>query len=114
MVNALVATVGAAGSFVFLWRAGQSTPPFLFVLMSAWTLAPFAALIAASSLPWQRLRRKRRMLSVVTLFVVIASLASYGLNVKPAGTSAGFLFVVIPLVSLGIVAVTLIVAMLKR
>jgi hypothetical protein len=114
LVNALVATVGAAGSFFFLWRAGQNTPTFVFFLMSAWTLAPFAALVAANSLPWQRLRRRQRMLSVVTLFIVVASLAAYGLNLKPAGTPAGFLFVMIPLVSLGIVAATFVIATLRQ
>jgi hypothetical protein len=114
LVSALAAAVGAAGSFAFLWRAGQSTPPFLFAFLSAWTLSPFGALIVANSLPWQRLHRKPRMLSVVTLLVVIVSLAAYGLNLKPAGTPPGFLFVVTPLVSLCIVAVTLIAATLGQ
>ena len=104
--------IGAAGSFAFLWRAGQGTPRFVFMLMSVWTLAPFAALLA-HRLPLPRLRRRQRMLSVVTLLVVIASLAAYGLNLKPAGAPAGYLFVIIPLVSMGVVAAALVAAALR-
>ena len=112
-MNAIVAVIGAAGSFAFLWRAGQGTPRFVFMLMSVWTLAPFAALLVAHSVPSPRLRRRQRMLSVVTLLVVIASLAAYGLNIKPADASAWYLFVMIPLVSMAVVAAALVAAALR-
>ena len=110
--DAAAVVIGAAGSLAFLWRAGQGTPRFVFMLMSTWTLAPFAALLVAHSVP-SPLRRRQRMLSVVTLLVVIASLAAYGLNLKPAGAPAGYLFVIIPLVSMGVVAAALVAAALR-
>lgn len=94
--------VGATGSLVFMFRAGQHTPRLLLVLFTIWVLFPFAVLIWANTVSRRWSALTRITLYCVTLIVALGSLATYGewVDVKPSGSANAFLFVAVPPVSL--------------
>jgi len=105
---ALIAlAVGAVGSLVFMFRAGEHTPRFLLVLFTIWVLSPFVALYWASivSKRWSNLIRIT--LYCVTIIVALGSLVIYSgiVDVKPVGAANAFLFVAIPPISLIFIAI---------
>ncbi len=107
---ALIAlVVGAIGSLIFMFRAGQHTPRLLLILFIFWVLAPFVALFWANmvSKHWSALTRAT--LYCVTLIVAIGSLAIYSewIDVRLAGSANAFLWVIVPPASL--VFITIIV-----
>jgi hypothetical protein len=99
--------VGATGSLVFMFRAGQHTPRLLLILFVFWVLAPFAVLLWATmvSSRWSVLTQVT--LHCVTFIVTLSSLAIYGewVNIRPAGSANAFLFVIVPPLSLIFVAI---------
>lgn len=95
---ALIAVlVGAAGSLVFLLRAGRRTPRFLLILFVIWVLSPFVALVWASMVSKRWSVVTRATLYSVMLVVALASLAIYGdlVVVAPPGSANAFVFVVV-------------------
>jgi len=107
---ALVAlVVGATGSLVFMFLAGQHTPRLLLILFIFWVLAPFVALFWANMVSNRWSVVTRATLHCVTPIVALGSLAIYGewIDIKPAGSANAFLFVAVPPVSL--VFITIIV-----
>ena len=90
--------VGAIGSLVFMFRAGQNTPRLLLILFIFWVLAPFAALLWATMISKRWSVLTRGTLYCVTLIVALGSLAIYGelIDVKPVGSANAFLFVAVP------------------
>ena len=100
---ALIAlVVGATGSLVFMFRAGQHTPRLLLILFTIWVLSPFVALLWANTVSKRWSVLTRGMVYCVTLIVTLGSLAIYGewINARPAGSANAFLFVIVPPVSL--------------
>ena len=64
-VTLIALAVGATGSLVFMFRAGQHTPRFLLVLFTIWVLSPFVALL------WANMASKRwSFLTEVALYYV--------------------------------------------
>jgi len=107
---ALIAlVVGAIGSLVFMFRAGQHTPRFLLVLFTIWVLSPFVALLWANTLSKRWSVLTRWTLYCVMLVVTLGSLAIYGewVDVRPPGSANAFLWVIVPPASL--VFITIIV-----
>ena len=105
---ALIAlVVGATGSLVFMFRAGQHTPRLLLILFTIWVLSPFVALLWANTVSKRWSVLTRGTVYCVTLIVTLASLAIYGewINVRPAGSANAFLFVIVPPVSLLLIAI---------
>jgi hypothetical protein len=110
---ALIAlVVGAAGSLVFMFRAGQHTPRLLLFLFTIWVLSPFAALLWANlvSKRWSVLTRAT--LYCATIIVTLGSLVAYGdwVHLRPAGAANAFLFVAVPPVLLVFIATVLLLA----
>ena len=108
-VSIIALAVGATGSLIFMFRAGQQTPRLLLILFTIWVLAPFAALLwaAMASKRWSALTRGT--LYCVTLIVALSSLVIYSewVNVRPPGSANAFLFVAIPPLSLLFIAIVL-------
>jgi len=104
--------VGAAGSLVFMFRAGQQTPRFLLVLFTIWVLSPFAALLWANTVSKHWTVLTRVTLYCVALIVTFGSFAIYGewIDVRPAGAANAFLFVIVPPASLIFIAIVVPVA----
>ena len=110
---ALVALiVGAAGSLIFMFRAGQHTPRLLLVLFTIWVLSPFVALLWVSrvSKHWSVLTRAT--LYLVMLLLALGSLAIYGewIDLKPPESANAFLFVITPPVSLIFIGILVLIA----
>jgi hypothetical protein len=110
---ATIATaLGALGSLGLLMHAaGPGVSHVLMFVMTIWTVAPFAALELA--------RRLFRSISPAPIFVlafVIAtgSLVIYGIDaVRPLSSKAAFPYVVVPLSSWALMAVTVLTARLR-
>ena len=100
---------GAAGSFGFFLRAGRHTPGFLLVIMAAWVMSPFAALVWAHVVSEGWPRQTRAALSGVMLVVALGSVAAYAADaVWPRRSQPAAMFVLIPPVSwlMSVVVVT--------
>jgi len=97
-VSLIVVVVGAVGSLVLMFRAGQRTPRLLLVLFTIWVLSPFAALLWAHIVSRRWSIVTRVTLYCVTLVVALGSLAIYSelINLKPSGSANAFLFVAVP------------------
>jgi hypothetical protein len=101
--------VGAIGSLALMLYAGRfNTHILITVGFILWVVAPFAllALVERRSGAWAP--KTRAALHVLTLLVVVGSLAIYAYRaVKPPSTTGAFLFVLVPPVSVVLVLVTL-------
>ena len=104
---------GAFGSEVFFFGASESTPLLLRIILAGWVFFPFFAaaaidlVVSKNWVPWVR-----STLFGVMLAIAVASLTVYGADLRPAGASAGFLFVAVPAASLGLLAGMLLLATL--
>jgi len=89
---------GALGSVGFMLRAGQHTPRLLLAGFILWVLSPFAALFWAIRASARSSSGTRAALQGVTLFITLASLASYSglVNIRPPRSGAAFAFVAVP------------------
>lgn len=107
-VALIVVAAGAVGSVALTIGAGSNTPRLLLVAFVIWVLSPFVALAWANvrSQRWSGLTRAT--LYGVTLVLTLASLAIYGGLVKrPTGSANAFMFVVVPPLSLALLAIAL-------
>ncbi len=102
----MAALAGTCGSFGLLLRAGQRTPRLLLALFVFWTVSPFVALVWAHvvSKRWSVLTRAT--LYSVMLVVALGSLAIYIDDAfghrRP---QAAFVYVLVPPVSLLLIAI---------
>ncbi len=106
--------VGTAGSLGFMLRAGHRNPSrVLLVLFAIWVLSPFLALVFVLivSKDWSVLTRAT--LYGVMLILTVSSLAIYGdVALRPPRTKTAFAFVVVPLASWLLIAITIPIAAL--
>jgi hypothetical protein len=111
---ALIAVlVGAAGSIGFLLGAGQRPSLLLLVIMVSWVLAPFLALAVAGIVSKRWTLTIRATLYSVMLVVTLGSLAAYVDDaLRPRKAQAAFVFVMAPLVSWLLMAITIPIAAL--
>src|SRR5438045_402370 len=95
---ALLAVVfGAVGSIGLLRHAQQHPPPLLAVLLVIWVFAPFGLLGAATLVSKNWPVAVRKTLYVVTLAVMVASLAIYlDDNFFHRTAHPGFVWVAVP------------------
>ena len=112
VVSLIALVVGAAGSLVFMFRAGQHTPRLLLFLFTIWVLSPFAALLWANMVSKRWSVLTRGTLYCATIIVALGSLVAYGewVDLRPAGAANAFLFVVVPPVLLIFIATVLLLA----
>jgi len=109
--------VGAIGSLALMLYAGRSNTHILITVgFIVWVVAPFALLALAERRSGAWAPKTRATLSILTLVIVISSLATYAYRaVKPPSTTGAFLFVLVPPVSVVLVLVTLgIVSVMSR
>lgn len=113
-VSVIVLIVGAAGSLLFMFRAGQQTPRLLLILFTLWVLAPFAALFWATMTSKRWPSVTRGTLYGVSLIVALSSLAIYSelIDIKPVGSANAFLYVIVPPLSLILGAIAVLIAAL--
>jgi hypothetical protein len=108
--------IGAAGSLIFLFHAaGQGVSFTLISVMAIWVLAPFAALELARRIA-RRSTPSSTAIDVLVLFLAVASLAAYAVNIgRPLNaTKAAFPFVIVPLISWLLIVATLVLARAKK
>ena len=116
-VSIIIAAAGAAGSLIFMLRAGTNTPRLLLIGFVFWILSPFAALIFAivRSKRWPAITRTA--IYCLTPVISLGSFMIYGeiLNVAPQGAANAFRFVIVSPVSwLLIIVVITIAALISR
>jgi hypothetical protein len=102
----MVMAAGAVGSLGFLLYSGRNSPRLLMVVMSAWVLAPFIALVLADAMStrWPVLTSK--VLYIVVLAVTLCSLAAYLDDlVRPHNRPAAAVFVIVPGASWAVIAI---------
>jgi hypothetical protein len=109
----IVLVVGALGSLGLMLRAARHTPRVLLALFVLWVLLPFAVLLWGTivSTRWPALTRATLYAAAVA--VTAGSLTLYGLVHRPAGTANAFMYVVVPPLSLAVLALTVALAALK-
>jgi hypothetical protein len=104
---AQVTTLAAGvGSVALVWWVGRGNPSLLLMaLFTLWVLSPFVALIIADRL-WHRLALSRATLLCLMLIVDIASVSAYlDVATRPPRTTPASVFVIIPLVSWGMITI---------
>jgi hypothetical protein len=102
---AQVTTIAAGiGSVALVWWVGRGNPSlFLMALFTLWVLSPFVALVIADRLS-HRPASSRATVHCVMLIVGIASVAAYlYVAAKPPRTTPASVFVIIPMVSWGLI-----------
>jgi hypothetical protein len=110
----IVLVVGAVGSLGLMLRAARHTPRFLLVLFVLWVLLPFAVLLWATAVSIRWAAPTRATLYGVALVVTLGSLALYGgLVHRPAGSANAFMYVVVPPLSLALLAAAVSLAAFK-
>jgi hypothetical protein len=93
-------SAGAAGSLGFLLRAGQHTSVLVLAVMTAWVLAPFAAVGLADFISGRWTVLTRRVLYIVMLVLTFGTMVVYAYDaLRPRKAQAGFLFVATPIAS---------------
>jgi hypothetical protein len=104
---------GSFGCVAFLVRAAERTPRFLLTLLILWELSPFVLFAAAEALSTRWATSTRSTLYGATVIMTAAMLTIYEFPaLKPAGSPAGFLFVVAPPASVLLTAVAVAIAAL--
>lgn len=89
--------IGAAGSLVFMLRAGRNTPRLLLVGFVFWVLSPFVALLWADRSATRWRETTRTTLYLVMIVVAAGSLVVYGIDsVKHLRPQAAFAYVLVP------------------
>lgn len=102
---------GPAGSIALLFRASEHPPPLLLALFVIWVLSPFAALGVAHLMSRRWSILTRTMLYAVMLVVSLGTLAVYGDDALGRRTAhAAFVYVLVPPVSLALIASALSIA----
>ena len=97
-VAALVATIaGGAGAVLFLLNSGQNPKPLLLTIMAAWVVAPFVIFALADLVSKKWTVTTRGILHGMIVLATAVTLAFYEFpSLKPAGTPAAFLFILVP------------------
>src|SRR5258708_18487707 len=105
---------GAAGSIGFMLHAGHRNPSrVLLILFAIWVLSPFVALVFATTVSKDWSVLTRATLYGVMLVLTVSSLAIYGdVALGPPRTKTAFAFVVVPLASWLLIAITIPIAAL--
>ena len=111
--NLIAALIGAAGSLTLMSIAGRhQRSPVLILLFAVWVLSPYVALVFArsSSMYWGV---SNAGLFFLTLAITLGCLGSY----TSAGfgyirAKAGFIFLIVPLLSWIAIAITFVAASL--
>src|SRR5579871_6696167 len=98
---------GGASVGLMIHAGGRGVSPILWIVMTTWVLAPFAAL----ELGWHVVGRwsivRRGPLNALVVVVAAGSLAVYVVDaVTPLNPKAAFVYVVVPLVSWILIAAT--------
>ena len=89
--------IGAAGSLVFMLRAGRNTPRLLLVGFVFWVLSPFVVLLWADRSAERWRETTRTALYLVMIVVAVGTLVVYGIDsVKHLRPQAAFAYVLVP------------------
>jgi thiol:disulfide interchange protein len=84
-------------SVSLVWLAGRTSPqPVIILLIGVWVLVPFVMFAATSRMSRRWPVPVRLALHVTIWIAIVASLTAYALDLRPAGSPAGFLFVALP------------------
>jgi len=109
----IAALVAAVGSAAFLLRSGQRPSWLLLAIMMVWVVAPFAALLLAETVSKRWPSPVRTTLYSLMLLLAVGSLIAYAVDAwRPGKAQAAFVFVMAPLVSWVVIAITVPIAAL--
>ena len=106
---ALIAVlVGGAGSLTLMFRGAERRPPILLALFVVWVIAPFVLLAATDKFSNRWSALTRTTLYVLMFLVTIGSVGVYTNDVlRPRKAQAAFVYVMVPPVSVALIAVAL-------
>ncbi len=110
LIATLVGAIGSLGLTLYTGRRNDSV--FLILLFAIWVLSPFVALTTAGMLSkrWSVIRRL--ILYSLMIFISLGSLASYSGILSPPGAKPAGVFLIVPLISLLLMAIVLLIAAL--
>ena len=110
----LAIVVGAVGSIGFLRRAQQHPPPLIVAGFVVWVLAPFVMLAIANLASKRWPPTVGITLTIVTLFVTVASLLVYrDDNISHRASKPAFVYVAVPPASVILSGLALAIAAMK-
>jgi hypothetical protein len=110
-VALIAAVAGAAGSVVFVLRNGQHNPSRILIgIFVAWVLSPFVAFALANVLSKRWSVLTGTTLHVMTLILIVISVAIYGNGVGLWGSKPAFVFLMVPLASWVLMAIAIPIA----
>ena len=111
----LAILIGGIGSFgLMIHRGGRGVSLILWIVMTTWVLAPFAALELGRRVAARWAIVRRGALNVLIAIVAAGSLGVYIVDaVTPLNPKAAFVYVVVPLVSWILIAATVLISWLS-
>ena len=106
--------IGIAGAVISLWfmfNAGGNQPSvFLIILFTLWVLSPFIGLFVLNNISKQWIVSVRETLYWLAIITTILSVAGYSGLFNTHETKTAFVFLVIPLLSWVIIAISFFIA----
>jgi hypothetical protein len=110
-----IAACGAVYSLILTIQAGHNNKsvilPILFVI---WVLSPFITLIIANISSLRFSVFARRLLYTLMLFITFGSLLGYTRIIAPAGAKPAGVFLIVPLLSWFLMAITYFIVRSKK
>jgi hypothetical protein len=95
---------GALGSLASTLRAGRSAPRLLLIAIAIWVLVPFAAVLAVDAVSTRWSAASQSAIHAVMVLLAVVSLVVYGTELVRPHTPPAFMFVLVPPVSLFLMA----------
>lgn len=97
---------GAASLFLTVYNGRHNSAVILIVLFAGWVLSPFLALLVADARARGWSPQTQRLIYWLILMITPLSLIFYSHLVEPAGVKPAFVFLIIPLASWVVMAIS--------
>jgi hypothetical protein len=102
--------LGAAASLLFMFNASRNqSSVVLELLFTFWVLSPFIGLLVVNRISKRWSARSRVTFYWMTIMLIAASLVIYSGIFNPAGTKAGFIFLIVPFMSWVILGIAMLI-----
>lgn len=103
-LSVVILIIGAIGSLGFMFHTGRNNPSVvLMALFTVWVLSPYVVLLVLDGISTRWTDAARRILYGLMLFLTLFSLLGYSGVLIPSAAKPAFVFLVVPLISLGLI-----------
>jgi hypothetical protein len=110
-LSLLIGIAGGAISLWFMFNAGRNQPSvLLIILFTFWVLSPFIGLLLLNNISKRWIVSVRETLYWLAIILVILSVVGYSGVFNTRQTKTAFVFLVIPLLSWVIIAISFFIA----